>query len=211
MADYGGIAADASDQCSLLGAGPCKLVNADSYTLVLAAWISLQLVWVTLLVLTQLFQVSRAMTTYENMTGVHLGPATTRAVTSTGAPLDPDVGPMAPGAEGGGGTSKAGGGALKRWSRLLGVDPLMETLAGRAAVTGKHRRRRKNPYSRGCVSDCKDFWCDPAPVFGRRETGSGLLAGAKVDYKAIYESPPLMRLTGMQSRGQYEALGTEDV
>ncbi|KAM4057272.1 ankyrin repeats (3 copies) domain-containing protein [Hirsutella rhossiliensis] len=211
---YGKISTNASETCNVLGASLCKLLNADSYTLILAAWVSLQLVWVTMLVFTQFFQVSRAMTTYENMTGIHLSPPTSRALTSTGTPLDPNIPPLASATDAAGGPAnrnKASGGMLKQWSRMLGVDPFIETIAGRAAATGKNRRKKKNPYSRGCLSNCKDFWCDPAPIFGQRENGSALLGGGKVDYTAMYESPPLMRLTGIRTRGGYEALGAEDV
>lgn len=188
----------------------CKMINADSYTLFLSVWVSLQLIWVTMLVFTQLVQVSRAMTTFENMTGIHTREATT-ALTSTGTPLDPSLAAAAaatptPSAQG----SRNKGGTLKQWARLLGVDPFIETVSGRGAATGNNRRKKKNPYSRGCVSNCKDFWCDPAPVFGRRENGTAVLGGDKVDYTAMYESPTLMRLTGMRTRGGYEAVGTED-
>lgn len=100
---------------------------------------------------------------------------------------------------------------MKQWSRILGVDPFIETVTGRGAATTKNKRKKKNPYSRGCLTNCKDFWCDPAPVFGRREAGSAILGGERVDYTAMYESPTLMTLTGRRERGGYEAVGTEDV
>lgn len=151
------------------------------------------------------------MTTYENMYGVH-DSLTTTAFTSTGTPLDPNHPSIsAPGDGGAGGHSqKPRGGKLKQWSRLLGVDPFIETIAGRGAVGGK-RKQKKNPYSRGCVANCKDFWCDPAPVFGQRENGMAALGGDKVDYTSIYESPTLMQLTGRRGRDGYESVGTEVV
>lgn len=164
-----------------------------------------------MLVFTQLVQVSRAMTTFENMTGIHIREATT-ALTSTGTPLDPSLASSAAfSASSAGHAAKHKGGMLKQWSRILGVDPFIETITGRGAATGKNKRKKKNPYSRGCVSNCKDFWCDPAPVFGQRENGAAVLGGGKVDYTAMYESPTLMRLTGMRTRGAYEAVGTEEV
>lgn len=186
------------------------MLNADAYTLILAVWISLQLVWVTMLVLTQSFQVSRAMTTYENMTGMHLSTPST-ALTSTGTPLDPSLASLTASGDAPSAASRHRGGMLRQWSRLLGVDPFIETITGRGAATAKSRRKKKNPYSRGCLANCNDFWCDPAPVFGPRESGSATLGGARVDYTAMYESPTLMRLTGMRTRGGYEAVGTDDV
>ena len=208
--DFGTLTADALDSCNVLSANLCKLINSDAYTLYLAVWVTLQLIWVTMLVFTQLVQVSRAMTTYENMTGIHTREATT-ALTSTGTPLDPSLAGAAASTESPGQAARKQGGMLKQWSRLLGVDPFIETVAGRGAATGKNRRKKKNPYSRGCVSNCKDFWCDPAPMFGQRDNGTALLGGDKVDYTAMYESPTLMRLTGMRSRGGYEEVGTEEV
>lgn len=164
-----------------------------------------------MLVFTQLVQISRAMTTYENMTGIHTREATA-ALTSTGTPLDPSLSAVAAStASPAGNGVKQKGGLLKRWSHILGVDPFIETITGRGAAMGRKRRKKKNPYSRGCVSNCKDFWCDPAPVFGQRENGTAVLGGDKIDYTAIYESPMLMHLTGMRTRGPYEAVETEEV
>lgn len=91
------------------------------------------------------------------------------------------------------------------------MDPFIETVTGRGAATGKNRRRNKNPYSRGCLLNCKDFVFDSAPVFGQRENGMALLGGSRVDYTAMYESPTLMQLAGMSRRGGYESVATEDV
>ena len=204
------ISQDAANNCNLLGENLCKLFNADSYSLLLGAWISLQLIWIAMLIFTQLFQVSRAMTTYENMYGIQDG-ADTTAFTSTGTPLDPDHPTLGGGGDGGAAHNhKHKDGMLKQWSRTLGVDPFIETITGRGAATGKGRRRKKNPYSRGCVANCKDFWCDPAPMFGQRENGTAVLGGDSIDYTAVYESPALMRLAGMRDRGGYEAVQAED-
>lgn len=152
------------------------------------------------------------MTTYENMYGVHDGLATI-AFTSTGTPLDPNhaVSPTADGPTRAGQHShKHRGGKLKQWSRLLGVDPFIETIAGRGAASSK-KKQKKNPFSRGIVTNCRDFWCDTAPVFGQRENGMASLGGEKVDYTAIYESPMLMQLTARRGRDGYEQVGTEVV
>ncbi|CAH0017650.1 unnamed protein product [Clonostachys rhizophaga] len=198
----------ASDQCNFLSPNLCKLVNADTFTLVLAIWATLQLLWVFMLLFTQSIQVARAMTTYENMYGVRDSPVTL-AVTSTGQPLNPTLPTTPSDSTGAGHGHKHKGGRLKQWGRLLGVDPFLETIAGRGAATGK--RKKKNPYSRGCIANCKDFWLDPAPVFGRRENGISTLGGDRVDYTAMYESPTLMQLTGVRGRDGYEAVGTEEV
>ena len=71
--------------------------------------------------------------------------------------------------------------------------------------TGRRNRRVENPFSRGVVTNCKDFWCDPAPFFGRRETGHGMLGGVVVDYTKMYENPTRMRL-GRDEGGVYSGI-----
>lgn len=163
-----------------------------------------------MLIFTQLVQVSRAMTTYENMYGVQSVSSTT-AFTSTGTPLDPNHPSLATNNDAHGGHGhKHRGGMIKQWSRLLGVDPFIETVAGRGAAAGK--RKKRNPYSRGCVGNCKDFWWDPAPVFGPKENGTAILGGDKVDYTMMYETPAHMSLGGgRRARDGYEIVGTEVV
>lgn len=163
-----------------------------------------------MLIATQLIQVSRAMTTYENMMGINSPSTSPMAFSSTGTPLDPNHATVSTTPAAGAAAKQAKGGMLKQWSRLLGVDPFIETIAGRGAATGKHRRKKQNPYSRGCILNCKDFWFDPAPVFGERENGTALLGGGKVDYTAMYESPTMARINGMRGRGGYESVATEE-
>ncbi|CAI4217591.1 unnamed protein product [Parascedosporium putredinis] len=174
---FSALTPNASDTCNLLGPSICKVVNADAYTLILAIWATLQLTWVSMLLFVQVIQISRAMTTYENMFGVQDTDVST-AFTSTGTPLDPNHPANAPSGESGtGGGHSHGhshgrrrqGGFVKNWARILGVDPFIETVRGRGAATGssKDRRKKKNPYSKGCVVNCKDFLCDPAPSSAR--------------------------------------------
>ncbi|KAL2022525.1 hypothetical protein VTK56DRAFT_5132 [Thermocarpiscus australiensis] len=234
---FSSISGSASDECNILAPSLCRIINADSYSLLLAVWASLQLTWVTMLLFVQFVQVSRGMTTYENMFGVNHRAAASlaSAFTSTGAPLDPAHHPpsgasssssssssssiAAGGADGAGHRHahrhRHGGGFVKRWSRLLGVDAFIETARGRGAVTAggaAGKRRNKNPFSRGCVTNCRDFWCDPAPVFGRRETGAAVLGGQPVNYAEMYESPAVMEvLRGGRRAGGYEAVAGEEV
>ncbi|KAK5631795.1 hypothetical protein RRF57_007509 [Xylaria bambusicola] len=73
-------------------------------------------------------------------------------------------------------------------------------------------RRKKNPYSKGYVQNCSDFWCDPSPMFGRRGNGDAMLGGERINYTEVYESPSAMGL-GMTARrrGEYEAVANEEV
>lgn len=162
------------------------------------------------------------MTTYENMYGVQDGSATslTSAFTSTGAPLDPNHPDAAPASAAADplGTGRGAHGHkhksfLQQWGRLLGVDTFIETATGRGAATGTKLRKKRNPYNKGLVQNCRDFWCDPAPMFGRRETGDAVLDGQKINYTEIYESPAAMNLGlagGRSRRGGYESVAGEE-
>lgn len=220
---------NASDECSVFGPTICKILNADTYTLLTGFWANLQLTWVSMLLFVQSFQVARAMTTYENMVGVNNVSASslTSAFTSTGAPLNASTADGLPpsgnaaqpdGSHGhshGHGHKHGGGGFIKSMSKLLGVDAFIETATGRGAATGGKNKRRKgkNPYSKGCLTNCKDFWCDSAPLFGQRDNGTAMLDGQVVNYADMYESPTLMQLTarGRDRRGAYEAVAAEEV
>ncbi|CAK7263616.1 palmitoyltransferase akr1 [Sporothrix epigloea] len=215
------------DRCNLLSPELCAVVNAGAFALLVAIWATLQLSWVSMLLFVQFVQVSRAMTTYENMYGVsphghgHGGvSALQSAFTSTGAPLNPAA------ADGHGGHGHGHGehghshghshnGFLKQWSKVLGIDTFIETATGRGAASSSNKKRRnQNPYSRGCVTNCRDFWCDPAPIFGQRETGSALLGGEPVNYTDMYETPRLMEAVRKPSNGTgaaYEAVAAEEV
>ena len=186
-------------------------------------WATAQLTWVSMLIFVQFIQVARAMTTYENMYGIQDGSAGSHgsAFTSTGAPLDPShpsfgAPPSATddplGARKGGHGHKHHRGFLQQWSRILGVDTFIETATGRGAATGNTMRRKRNPYSKGYVQNCRDFWCDPSPMFGRRENGDAMLGGERINYTEVYESPSAMGLgTTAWRRGEYEAVANEEV
>ncbi len=81
-------------------------------------------------------------------------------------------------------------GFFARWKKLLGLDAVMVT-ASEASSAGN--RRRQNLFSRGVVTNCKDFWLDPAPYFGRRTVGDGMLGGEVVNYARMYDPPPRTR------------------
>lgn len=208
-----------STECNVLSPELCRVVNSDAYTLILSLFAALQLTWVTMLMFVQLVQISRAMTTWENMRGAHHGHGhgskaseaitsalTTGTTTTAGAQIGgsgsgPD--PALPGH----GHHHHKEGCFAQWKKILGVDTFVETVQ-----TGNKpsSRRNRNAFSNGCITNCKDFWCDPAPVFGRRENGSAMLGGQPIDYTAIYETPRLMTTRSRGGGGAYESLGTDD-
>lgn len=211
-----------SSECNLLAPELCKIVNADPYTLVLSIWAALQLTWVTMLMFVQLVQISRAMTTWENMRGtdhMHASKAS-HAITSAltagttsmagaqlgNAGLGPD--PALPPTHAPGHNHHHKQGCFATWKKILGVDTFVETALNKKDTS----RRNRNPFSAGCLTNCKDFWCDPAPVFGKRENGSAMLGGQVVDYTAMYETPRLMNMTRRSggAGGQYESVAADD-
>jgi len=220
--DYEIIKGPASNECNVLAPALCQIVNADPYTLVLIIWAALQLTWVTMLLFVQLVQVSRATTTWENMKGSHGGHHSSRAseaitsalttgtlsqssaqIGNTGLGPDPALPPThAPGHNH---HHKAG--CFDQWKKILGVDTFVDV-----ALQGskKQARQARNPFSNGCLGNCKDFWCDPAPIFGKRENGSAMLGGKRVDYTSMYETPRMMSIRRRGGDAQYESLPAGD-
>ena len=187
--------------------------------MVLLIWAALQLTWVTMLLFVQIVQIARAMTTYENMRGAHhhsgsgAADAITTALTTgstsmAGAGLSPDgrgPDPAVPA-----GHKHHHDGCFKQWKKILGVDTFVETALHKD--TNKNTRNR-NPFSRGCITNCKDFWCDPAPLFGGRENGIAMLDGEVVNYTTMYEPPSRMRARrsgGGASSAGYERVEVDD-
>ena len=186
-------------------------------------WAALQLTWVTMLLFVQFVQIARAMTTWENMKGAHHGggskasDAITNALVTgstslegaqlgnTGLGPDPALPPTH--APRHGHQHKAG--CFAQWKRILGVDTFVET-----AVSGldskTNRRRNRNPFSTGVVGNCKDFWCDSAPVFGRRLNGRAMFNGQVVDYTSMYETPRMMRARAGRDGARYESVAGDD-
>lgn len=195
-------------------------MSKDTFTLFLTIWAALQLVWVTMLCCVQLVQISRNQTTWENMRGssLHDAGSASQAITSalvagtpspaaaglTGAGQGPTPG-AAPGGHGHHHHPQRKGGFIGQWMGLLGLDTFFATAKGQ-------KTRQKNPFSRGVVTNCRDFWFDPAPVFRQRQPGVGMLDGAVVNYYNMYEPP--MRMRGGSSRngagGTYVSVSGED-
>ncbi|EAS35590.2 palmitoyltransferase akr1 [Coccidioides immitis RS] len=208
-------------ECNILSSSLCSMVKRDTFTIILTFWIALQLVWVTMLCVVQLVQISRNQTTYENMKGHafdYANPAS-RAITSalttgttsaelgglnsTGQGPNPSIPPPGHRRH----HRHAHGGCLSQWKKLLGLDTFMAT--AQEGLGDRRAARAQNPFSRGIVTNCRDFWCDPAPYFGRRAPGSAMLNGEVVNYNDMYEVPLRLR-TGVSGM-VYRSVATEDV
>ncbi|KHJ33829.1 putative palmitoyltransferase akr1 [Erysiphe necator] len=182
---------DASSSCYLLGKSLCKVVNLDSYTLVLVSWALMQLTWVTMLISVQLVQISRGVTTWENM-------RVTGAISSNDGHWS--------------NLSQShyrhhhhNKGFFATWKRILGLDTFLET-----TIRRKEMRRNQNLFSAGCFVNCKDFWFDSSPVFGKRERHT-LLWGKPVDYTSLYEAPPALIRRRREGDGAgYESIAVDN-
>lgn len=176
-----------------------------------------------MLLCVQLLQVARNLTTYESMRG-HLHAATPAdALTAfvTTGDTSQEVSGSAPTTGFGSGQDTGDGAPPRRpkhsiwdqWKRLLGLDTFVAT-ALQGSQAGQ-TRRGGNPWSRGMITNCKDFWCDGAPVFGKKEGGYARLGGERVDYTRLYEVPRMRYQRSGESGGggRYEAVssGEEEV
>jgi len=178
-----------------------------------------------MLLIVQLVQISRAMTTWENMRGTHHGQSskaseaiisslTTGTTSRAGAQLgssglgpDPALPPTH--APDGNGHHHHKAGCWAQWKKILGVDTFVEVATH--GYEGSRPRRNRNPFSAGCMQNCKDFWCDPAPVFGKRTNGAAVLGGEIVNYTMMYETPRLGTTRGGgDSAGAYHPVGADD-
>lgn len=168
----------------------------------------------------QLIQVSRAQTTFENMRGHTKLSGPGAMVTSAlvagstsleGAQLtDRGRGPDAAAASIPKPMRKEG--CFEQWKKLLGVDTFVATAMQRPGASEATAQQRTNPFTRGCYTNCGDFFCDPAPIFGKRKNGMALLGGELVDYTMMYEPPPRKSMRAGRSDAQdvYEEVETED-
>lgn len=174
-----------------------------------------------MLIIVQLVQIGRAQTTFENMRGNIHHARVPEAITSTlvagttsleEAQLTPaGMGPDPLLTNGQGHRRHHREGFLTQWKRLLGLDTFVAT--AQSGFSGSGSRRDRNPFSRGVIRNCKDFFCDGAPIFGKRETGSAMLGGEVVNYTRLYDTPPrtrhMMRLRP-QEGGEYQSVLGDD-
>lgn len=101
-------------------------------------------------------------------------------------------------------------GCFQQWSSLLGIDTFFAT-ARDGLREGAAAARPRNPFSRGVTGNCRDFWCDTAPIFGKRQSGSGMLGGEVVNYNDMYETPMRMHVGARGGDGgAYRSVAAED-
>lgn len=204
--------------CAILNDELCAEFSKDTFTVVTNIWGALQLTWTFMLLFVHLTQVARNITTFETMRiSTPAGPITTALATGSisadGAQIGPNGGgPLPPGQHSHARRhAKKSGGCLSQWSRILGIDTFL-TIAfqgynrHKSTKTEQHRAKRSNPFSRGIIRNCIDFWSDGS-VFGRKEVSCrAKLGGQEVNYASLYDVPR----TTMAYRGDYESVATND-
>jgi hypothetical protein len=170
-----------------------------------------------MLLCVQLLQVARNLTTYESMRG-HLHSNTAadalNSFVTTGDTSQDVAGGNAPAPGFGSGQDTDDAPRPRQqphsiwdqWKRLLGIDSFWAT-ALQGSQADQRRRVSGNPWSRGVITNCKDFWCDGAPVFVKKESGYARLSGDRVDYTRLYEVPKMRYARG---GGSYEQVSAQD-
>lgn len=80
-------------------------------------------------------------------------------------------------------------GSMRKIARLFGIDQFFSTAREGLLVT-QHggRMKQKSPYHGGLVSNCEDFWSTP-PLDEIHSDGAGRLKGKSVDYYRLFELP----------------------
>ncbi|KAI9773558.1 MAG: palmitoyltransferase akr1 [Geoglossum simile] len=208
-------------ECNILSPSLCRILNSDPFTAILSIFTTIQLVWITMLLVVQVIQISRAQTTYENMKSQRIydqGHKASGAIASalvTGASLPEGLRPPVLDFDAHG-HSHHGHSHQEGWfshmKKLFGLDTFVATAQDGLATRNRSRHDR-NPFSRGIMTNCKDFCCDPAPVFSKRATGTAMLGGEVVNYARMYERPSRMKLRsrqGNQSNGTYQSVPADD-
>ncbi|KAF9734413.1 hypothetical protein PMIN06_009966 [Paraphaeosphaeria minitans] len=208
-------------KCNVLSDDLCKILHKDPFTIVLTIWAAFQLTWVTMLLCVQLLQVARNLTTYESMRG-HLHSNTAadalNSFVTTGDTSQDVAGGNAPAPGFGSGQDTDDAprpphqhhSIWDQWKRLLGIDSFWAT-ALQGSQVDQRRRVGGNPWSRGVVTNCKDFWCDGTPILKKKESGFARLAGDRVDYTRLYEVPRMRYARGGGSGGgAYEQVSAGD-
>ena len=203
--------------CNILAEDICSFVLRDPFTVNLALWAVLQLTWVTMLLFVQCVQISKATTTYESMRGhsdhsSRMAEVITPALTAGSTSMEgAQIASGPSGSDDHGHNHAHKEGCFGQWKKLLGLDTFVAT--AQSGLDRGSMQRQRNPFSRGVVTNCKDFWCDPAPVFGQRSVGDAMLDGEVINYARMYETPPRMRITRDASRSEgthYHSVGDTD-
>lgn len=175
----------------------CQYLTFDSRTFYILFWSSLQLSWVTMLLIVQLLQIARAKTTYEAMHS-----------SSTHHASSPFTTPHHPHASGG----PAGAAPdshithlhtpfWRKLTRMLGVDVFLTTAKVEEQRARGQQRRQGNPWQsrKGVRGNCEDFWG------GNWNGGTkGVWGGREVDWAEVTDTPRVWAMRQPREGGEEE-------
>ena len=153
----------------------CAITAADTFLVAVAAWATLQLSWTIVLLISQLWQIARQMTTLEVSNLGRYGFMGGRGGASMGQQMGHSHQQAGSDDTTGHGHQHhrhglCGGGFIMN---LLGFDRFTK---GKAADGLARAAKAPNPFHLGVIGNCKDFW-----TMGR-ELG--------VEYERLYDVPP---------------------
>ena len=205
----------------------CEPLITDPYTTLLTFWTAAQLLWLTLLVVLQYYQISRGITTHElgNLQKYgFLGGGTVTVEDRMQEGVSSRLPPI----------SKLDIHASSRFQkclRILGVEQFFATFKDKRKRSVA-QRRGLNPFDQGgCWSNCTDFWAVPSELndessrgwlenglharglgFQLGKGGGARLGGESVNYFEMWEVPERRRRIRRVDE-QYEAVAQveEDV
>ncbi|WPG99416.1 Hypothetical protein R9X50_00223000 [Acrodontium crateriforme] len=205
--------------CTILSDDLCKQFTKDPLTVVTMCWGTLQLTWTFMLLFVHLTQIARNLTTYETMRSrMHTEPIVTAMTTGSlsleGAQVDPNgagPNPAADALHAHAHNRRKTEGFCSQWIKLFGIDTFL-TIAfqgykgSQATKAEQQRQKRSNPFSRGIIRNCQDFWMD-GPIFAQKKDSCAALSGGeKISYANLYDVPR----SGMRySNGGYEEVPTD--
>lgn len=204
----------------------CTPLITDPYTTLLTTWTSFQLLWLTLLVVVQHYQITRGITTHElsnlQKYGFLGGGNVTvedRLQEGVSSRLPPIAKPE----------NHAHTGRFHKCLRILGVEQFFTTFKDRRQ-RAQANRRGMNPFDQGSwIRNCSDFWAVPTHLnedsqkawldngvnvrgvgFTLGKGGEGKLGGEEVDYFDMWEVPERKRKVTRRTEGQnYEEVPTQ--
>ncbi|KAG9689042.1 palmitoyltransferase akr1, partial [Aureobasidium melanogenum] len=151
-----------SIHCEVLKEEFCAQWSKDPFTLLVNGWGSIQMTWTIMLLFVQLTQIARAMTTWEAMRNNHAGPLVTALTTGSTSQEGGSIGSSGGGPTTGTPRHNTTGkeSCFAQWKRILGVDTFVATALYGSRAQEVLAQRRENPFTKGIMRNCGDFWFD---------------------------------------------------
>jgi palmitoyltransferase ZDHHC13/17 len=202
----------------------CEPLVTDPYTTILTFWGGAQLLWLTMLVVVQYYQIARGITTHElsNLQKYgFLGGGNVTVEDRMQEGVSSRLPPIAV-------NDKPPQGRFQKCLRILGVEQFFTTFKDKRQRADA-QRRGMNPFDQSsCLTNCGDFWAVPEHLSDESSRGwleSGLrirgmgfrlgkggearLGGQEVNYFDMWEVPE-KRSKVRRLDEEYQAVGQVD-